>query len=120
MNEFTEILNLFIANVIAYTFFVAVYGFIIYNVGKIILYLIRYAVYHIRLQKTYTTDFLNKTRVKNNGLMPQYYVEDNHEAIIPKEIYLQVQEELVRRRVVKTSANGKTVSYTHLTLPTKA
>ena len=111
MNEFAEILNLFIANVIAYTFFVAVYGFIIYNVGKIILYLIRYAVYHIRLQKTYTTDFLNKTRVKNNGLMPQYYVEDNHEAIIPKEIYLQVQEELVRRRVVKTSANGKKRSY---------
>ena len=33
MNEFAEILNLFIANVIAYTFFVAVYGFIIYNVG---------------------------------------------------------------------------------------
>lgn len=30
------------------TFLVAVYGFIIYNVGKIILYLIRYAVYHIR------------------------------------------------------------------------
>ena len=39
MNEFAEILNLFIANVIAYTFFVAVYSFIIYNVGKIILYL---------------------------------------------------------------------------------
>ena len=32
------------------------------------------------LQKTYTTDFLNKTRVKNNGLVPQYYVEGNHEA----------------------------------------
>lgn len=63
------------------------------------------------LQKTYTNDFLNKTRVKNNGLMPQYYVEGNHEAIIPKEIYLQVQEELVRRRVVKTSANGKKRSY---------
>lgn len=63
------------------------------------------------LQKTYTTDFLNKTRVKNNGLVPQYYVEDKHEAIIPKEIYLQVQEELVRRRVVKTSANGKKRSY---------
>ncbi|WP_455268693.1 recombinase zinc beta ribbon domain-containing protein [Ruminococcus sp.] len=63
------------------------------------------------LQKTYTTDFLSKTRVKNNGLVPQYYVEGNHEAIIPKEIYLQVQEELVRRRVVKTSANGKKRSY---------
>ena len=35
MNEFAEILNLFIANVIAYTFFVAVYSFIIYNVEKI-------------------------------------------------------------------------------------
>ena len=43
--------------------------------------------------------------------MPQYYVEGNHEAIIPKDIYLQVQEELVRRRVVKTSANGKKRSY---------
>ena len=59
------------------------------------------------LQKTYITNFLNKTRVKNNGLVPQYYVEGDHEAIIPKDIYLQVQEELVCRRVVKTSANGK-------------
>ena len=63
------------------------------------------------LQKTYTTDFLNKTRVKNNGLVPQYYVEGNHEAIIPREIFLRVQEELVRRRVVNTSANGKKRSY---------
>lgn len=47
MNEFAEILNLFIANVISYTFFAAVYGFIIYNVGKIIFYLVSYAVYHI-------------------------------------------------------------------------
>ena len=62
------------------------------------------------LQKTYTTDFLSKTRVKNNGIV-QYYVEGNHEAIIPKEIFLRVQEELVRRRVVKTSANGKKRSY---------
>ena len=63
------------------------------------------------LQKTYTTDFLNKTRVKNNGIVPQYYVEGNHDAIIPKEIFLRVQEELVRRRVVKTSPNGKKRSY---------
>ena len=48
MNEFVETLNLFIGNVIAYPFLVAVYGFIIYNVGKVILSLIRYAVYHIR------------------------------------------------------------------------
>lgn len=59
------------------------------------------------LQKTYTTDFLSKTRVKNTGMVPQYYVEGSHEAIIPKEIFLRVQEELVRRRVVKTSPNGQ-------------
>ena len=47
MNEFAEILNLFIANVISYTFFAAVYGFIIYNVGKIIFYLVSSAVYQI-------------------------------------------------------------------------
>lgn len=29
--------------------------------------------------------------------MPQYYVEDDHEAIILKEIFLKVQEEIVRR-----------------------
>ena len=46
------------------------------------------------LQKTYTIDFLNKTRVKNNDIVPQYYVEGNHEAIIPKDIFLRVQEEL--------------------------
>ena len=63
------------------------------------------------LQKTYTTDFLTKKRIKNNGTVPQYYVESDHEAIIPKDIFLLVQEELVRRRVVRTSKNGKRRSY---------
>lgn len=63
------------------------------------------------LQKTYTVDFLSKKRIKNNGIVPQYYVENSHEAIIPKNIYMRVQEELVRRRVIKVSANGKKRSY---------
>ena len=37
------------------------------------------------LQKTYTVDFLSKKRVKNNGIVPQYYVENSHEPIIPRE-----------------------------------
>jgi site-specific DNA recombinase len=49
------------------------------------------------LQKTYTVDFLTKKRVKNDGIVPQYYIEDNHEAIIPKEIFYKVQEEKTRR-----------------------
>ena len=63
------------------------------------------------LLKTYTIDFLDKTRVKNNSLGPQCYVEGDHEAIIPREIYLRVQEELVRRLVVNTSAKGKKHAY---------
>ena len=63
------------------------------------------------LQKTYTTDFLTKKRIRNNGTVPQYYVEDDHEAIIPKELFMQVQEELVRRRVVHKSPSGKKRTY---------
>lgn len=49
------------------------------------------------LQKTYTVDFLTKRKVMNNGIVPQYYVEDDHEAIISKELFYQVQEEIARR-----------------------
>ena len=49
--------------------------------------------------------------IKNNGTVPQYYVEDDHEAIIPKELFMQVQAELVRRRVVHTSPSGKKRSF---------
>jgi len=59
------------------------------------------------LQKTYTVDFLTKKRVVNNGIVPQYYVENSHEAIIPREIFMQVQEELVRRSKGHISTSGK-------------
>ena len=58
-------------------------------------------------RKTYTTDFLTKKRIKNNGTVPQYYVEDDHEAIIPKDLFMQVRAELVRRRAVHVSPSGK-------------
>ena len=59
------------------------------------------------LQKTYTVDVLTKKRVSNNGIVPQYYVENNHEAIIPRQLFMQVQEELQRRAHLRTE-NGKT------------
>lgn len=49
------------------------------------------------LQKTYTVDFMTKKKVMNNGIVPQYYVENDHEAIIPKELFYRVQEEIMRR-----------------------
>lgn len=59
------------------------------------------------LQKTYTVDVLTKKRVKNTGLMPQYYVENNHEAIIPRELYTQVQEEMIRRANLHSGQSRK-------------
>lgn len=59
------------------------------------------------LQKTYTVDFLEKKRVPNNGLVPQYYVENSHEAIIPRDLYMQVQEEMVRRANLRSGQNRK-------------
>jgi DNA invertase Pin-like site-specific DNA recombinase len=49
------------------------------------------------LQKTYTVDVLTKKRVANTGIVPQYYVENDHDAIIPRGLFMQVQEELQRR-----------------------
>jgi len=41
------------------------------------------------LQKTYTVDYLAKKKVKNDGIVPRYYVEDSHEPIIPKGLFLK-------------------------------
>lgn len=49
------------------------------------------------LQKVYTTDFLTKKKKKNEGEVPQYYVEGNHEAIIPPAQFDRVQKEMQRR-----------------------
>lgn len=61
------------------------------------------------LQKTYTVDFLNKRRVKNDGIVPQYYVQDSHEAIIPKNIFMKVQEELTRRANINENSKKKRI-----------
>ena len=55
------------------------------------------------LQKYYVPDFLTHRVVKNEGQLPQYYIEDAHDPIIPKEVFYQVQGELQRRSV----HNGK-------------
>ena len=59
------------------------------------------------LQKTYTVDFLNKKRVQNKGIVPQYYVENSHDPIILRDLYMQVQEEMIRRANLHSGANRK-------------
>ena len=50
------------------------------------------------LQKEFTVDFLNKKTKKNEGEVPQYYVEGNHEAIISPTVFDMVQAELEKRK----------------------
>jgi DNA invertase Pin-like site-specific DNA recombinase len=59
------------------------------------------------MQKTYTVDFLTKKKVLNKGIVPKYYIEDNHEAIIPKELFNRVQEEKARRTAIYRPAARK-------------
>jgi len=49
------------------------------------------------LQKTYVADCVSKTVKQNVGQLPQYYVENNHPAIIERNTWNRVQEELARR-----------------------
>ena len=55
------------------------------------------------LQKYYTVDFLSHKIAKNTGQLPQYYIEDDHEPIVPKQLFYQVQGELLRRASLKNS-----------------
>ncbi|GAX47917.1 recombinase family protein [Pseudolactococcus reticulitermitis] len=50
------------------------------------------------LQKSYTVDFLTKKKKVNEGEIPQYYVQGNHEAIISSEVFDAVQRQLAIRR----------------------
>ncbi|HWQ98648.1 MAG TPA: recombinase family protein [Clostridia bacterium] len=50
------------------------------------------------LQKTFCIDFLTKKMKRNEGELPQYYVEQSHPAIVSPEVFDEVQHELKRRR----------------------
>lgn len=52
-------------------------------------------------QKTVTIDFFTHKSVKNNGLEPQYFIEDHHPAIIEKTDWVLAQQIRTERRYVK-------------------
>ena len=58
------------------------------------------------LQKTYSVDFLSKKRIKNKGEIQQYYVENDHEAIISPQMFDLVQAEMQRRSRVRYSSTN--------------
>ena len=61
------------------------------------------------LQKFYTTDFLTKKMEKNNGEVPQYYVENHHEGIIDEATFKLVQAEMQKRNADPRSYSGVSI-----------
>ena len=62
------------------------------------------------LQKTFSADlFDDRQQIKNEGQLPKYYVHDCHPAIIDRDTFQRVQEEMARRSSLrKTSDKAKT------------
>jgi site-specific DNA recombinase len=61
------------------------------------------------LQKSYTTDFLTKKKKINEGEIPQYYVKNNHEAIIDPAVFDMVQIELENRNPGPNRRSGVSI-----------
>lgn len=60
----------------------------------------------VLLQKTFTEDVLSGTHKKNTGQLPQYYIENNHEGIVTKQMFREVQAAMARRNS-KSAANRR-------------
>lgn len=52
------------------------------------------------LQKTFRPDHISKKNCLNKGQLPMYFVENSHEAIIPKKVFDKVQLEIARRAAI--------------------
>ena len=62
------------------------------------------------MQKTYTPDYLTKRAAPNIGQFPQYYIKNNHPAIIPEEQWSIVQDELARRQKFRATHHLRELS----------
>ncbi len=61
------------------------------------------------LQKRFTVDFLSKKTKVNEGEVPQYYIEESHDAIISPEEFEEVQAEIARRKKLGRKYSGNTI-----------
>lgn len=61
------------------------------------------------MQKRFTVDFLTKKTKVNEGEVPQYYIEESHDAIISPEEFEEVQAEISRRKKLGRKYSGNTI-----------
>lgn len=63
------------------------------------------------LQKSYRENHITKRKMPNHGELPQYYVEEAHEAIIDKGAFILAQELLREKKEYFTPNNPTTGTY---------
>lgn len=56
----------------------------------------------VLMQKSFIADCISKKVVKNTGQLPMYLIQNNHEAIVSREVFNAVQAELARRNAGKS------------------
>ena len=66
----------------------------------------------VLMQKTFVQDCISKKVVKNTGQLPMYLVQNNHPAIVTRELFQAAQAERTRRSATespskKTSSTGR-------------
>ena len=61
-------------------------------------------------QKTVTIDCISKTRKKNTGEAPMYYIRDNHIAIIDRKTFNKAQTEMARRTSKRSPSDKSSVT----------
>lgn len=66
------------------------------------------------LQKNFISDHITKINRRNRGELPQYFIPDDHEPIISREMFDAVQKEHERRLAKYSGATGKTSELTSL------
>ena len=64
------------------------------------------------VMKTYTYYGEEKKRKPNNGEQNLYCIEKNHEGIITKEMFENVQEEKARRSNINADGSRKSIKHT--------
>lgn len=63
------------------------------------------------LQKVFVRDHVSKARVYNRGELPQYLVEDDHEAIVDKHTFQTVQAIMAQRAVEYARPHGQETAF---------
>lgn len=65
----------------------------------------------LMLQKEFVSSHMRKLNIINDGKLPKYYIEDNHDPIIDRETFAKVQQEFEKRTKTYSTEIATTKTY---------